>query len=161
MLHRPGSSLRSVARAALAASVVALPLVVSACQSTAPRDDATPPPTKMQGSRWALVALEAQPVDAEPQITLELGADGRVAGFAGVNRYSGEYRMNAGKAGGALAFSPLVSSKMAGPPEQQKLEDQYMSLLQATTGYRAEGGLMELLADGRPTLRFRQLGAGG
>lgn len=147
-------------RLLVAVSVVALFGFVAGCQSTSPRDDATPPPTKVQGSRWALVALEAKPIDPDLKITLELAADGSASGFSGVNRYNGQYRMNAGKNAGQLAFSPLASTKMAGPPERQEIEDAFLALLESTTGYRAEGGLMELLADGRPTLRFRQLGAG-
>lgn len=156
-------------------AAVMLPLLIptlllctGGCESggATPRPNSQPPPTKMLGSIWALVALGGEePLGDEP-LTLELGEDGRVGGFAGVNRYFGDYELEeptaagSGKpaAPGTVKFGELGATRMAGPPEMMEQERRYLDALRAVDRYRAEGGLLELSAGRGPLLRFRKIG---
>lgn len=119
-----------------------------------------PPPVKLEGSRWAVVALRGQYPQGDVQLVLELGPEGRVSGFAGVNRFNGSYTLKQQAEGrGTLSFGELATTRMAGPPELMQQEERFLAALKTVDGYRAEGGLMELEAGGAPVLRFRQLAA--
>lgn len=63
--------------------------------------------------------------------TLQLLDGGRVAGFAGVNRFNGGFTLGDG---GALLWSPgMAVTRMAGPPERMALESAFLKALPATT----------------------------
>jgi heat shock protein HslJ len=70
------------------------------------------------------------------------GAAARATGFAGVNRYAGEYLLD----GARLTFGPAVLTKMAGPPERMDLERRFTAALAATTRWRIRERQLELLA---------------
>ena len=83
----------------------------------------------LPSTTWTLTSLGGAPVEAPRPPTLEFGADGRVSGFAGVNRYSTSATIGPGA---DLAFSPAAATKMAGPPELMSLEDRFLEALGAT-----------------------------
>lgn len=133
-------------------------MMTSGCDATGARGPSGPPPVQLADSRWALVSLGGGVPETEQPITLELAADGRVSGFAGVNRYSGTCELRPGsRARGAVAFSELASTKMAGAEALMKQEAAFLELLRSSDAYVAEGGLLEFSAGGTPTVRFRQL----
>ncbi len=100
----------------------------------------------LTGPVWTLVALGEQPVataDRAPAPSLQFaGGASRATGFAGVNRYSGEFILD----GARLTFGPAVLTKMAGPPELMEIERRYTAALAATTRWRIRERHLELLS---------------
>lgn len=100
----------------------------------------------LAGPVWTLVVLGEQPVAVStgaPAPNLEFdGGTGRATGFAGVNRYMGEFMLD----GARLTFGPAALTKMAGPPERMELERRYTAALAATTRWRIRDGHLELLS---------------
>lgn len=100
----------------------------------------------LAGPEWTLVELGGRPVESAggapvPSLRFD-GAAARAAGYAGVNRYSGEYTLD----GARLTFGPAVLTKMAGPPERMELERRFTAALAATTRWRIRDRQLELLA---------------
>lgn len=83
--------------------------------------------------------------------TLLLGADGRASGFAGVNRYFGTYTLDSD---GAFLMKGMGSTKMAGPPEEMRGEQEFLEALQNSTSAKMESG--DLVLRGLRVLRFRR-----
>ncbi|MFN0068031.1 MAG: META domain-containing protein [Limisphaerales bacterium] len=68
---------------------------------------------------------------AEKLPVLQFLEGGRVAGFAGVNRFNGAFTL---RDGGVLEWSPGPAvTRMAGPPERMALESAFLKALPATT----------------------------
>lgn len=82
--------------------------------------------------------------------TMTFAPDGRVSGFAGVNRYSGKVAP-ADLAAGRLDLAQVISTKMAGPPEQMRLESAFLSALQRARTLRTSAGEL-ILSDGQTDL---------
>ena len=106
---------------------------------------------RIENVAWRIAEIDGRPVQA-PDAPLSLmlwTMDGRVAGFGGINRFSGPYELR----GRDLSFGPAIMTRMAGPPE---LMDQEMALaqaLEATAAWRPAGeGAIELLDDGGAVL---------
>jgi heat shock protein HslJ len=118
-----------------------LALLIGGCANPAGDSGLT-----LTGPVWTLVALGervVEPTDGAPALTLQFdGATSRAAGFAGVNRYSGEFMLD----GARLTFGPAVLTKMAGPPERMELERRFTAALAATTRWRIRERHLELLA---------------
>ena len=72
--------------------------------------------------------------------TLTLAADGTASGFAGVNRWSGTCTSN----GASLAFGPLISTRMGGPPERMELERKYLQSMATVTQWSIADGKLRL-----------------
>ena len=111
-----------------------------------------PPPAKLEGTYWKLVDLDGAPVVApdadgggEPHLLLDPN-NKRAVGSGGVNRFSGSYTSDNN---GALRFSPLAATKMAGPEPMMKQEDKFFAALSATTGYSLNDQTLELKGEGR------------
>jgi heat shock protein HslJ len=83
--------------------------------------------------------------------TLLLGPDGRASGFAGVNQYFGTYTLDSD---GAFLMKGMGSTKMAGPPEEMRGEQEFLEALQNTTSAKMESG--DLVLRGLRVLRFRR-----
>ncbi len=120
---------------------LALALLIGGCASPAGDSGLT-----LTGPVWSLVALGERPVDSAngaPVPTLQFdAATTRATGFAGVNRYSGDFMLD----GARLTFGPAVLTKMAGPPERMELERRFTAALAATTRWRIRERHLELLA---------------
>ena len=82
--------------------------------------------------------------------------DGRVAGDAGCNAYSGAYASTPDAASaadgptgptlrGALRVGPCATTMMACPPPQADVERGFLAALAATAGYVVDGGRLALL----------------
>lgn len=114
---------------------------------------------ELRGADGTTVAVTNEPP------TLRIGADGRAAGFAGVNRFGCEARIGNAKAPGAmpLAFGPVMATRMAGPPERMELERAYTAMLAsvreaevsrgAVLVLRSERGVCARFAAGAPSER--------
>ena len=117
---------------------------------------------RLVNREWLLknITVDSQSVimHVDATQTLVFGADGRVSGHAGVNRF-----------GGAYAFSPqgvlswpapgLVTTRMAGPPELMEKERAYLKgLSEATRAIVAKNGLQLQNEDGGTVLVFEQIG---
>lgn len=87
--------------------------------------------------------------------TLLLGADHRATGFAGVNRYSGGYTLNAQK--GRLTFDALAMTRMAGPADRMEQERAFGDLLSRVTRVRlGRHDELELLEKGDVIVRLER-----
>ena len=126
---------------------LALALLLPACSQTshdhavAPGSThaASPAPT-ITGSEWRCTRLGAVTPPADCVPTFMLGADGKASGFAGVNRWFGTCTAN----GASLAFGPLVSTRMAGPPARMELEQQYLRVMATVTQWSIADGTLRL-----------------
>jgi heat shock protein HslJ len=102
-------------------------------------DDATVLPV----GDWRLLSIDGEaPAEGLDPPTLLVQGDGRVAGFAGVNRYTG----GPGGPDGKL-FGPMPTTMMAGPPEAMELESRFTKAMGAATGFRVEGATLVLVSD--------------
>lgn len=138
-----------------------LPLLAACSSSTGSSNETTPPQGSGAGSPSVGAPIGAQPAGggdlngtswkltsgpfAEADlttagITLDF-ADGKGSGSSGVNRYNGSYTS---AADGSLSFGPLASTRMAGPDAAMKLEQAYLTALQQTFGYTADGDTLTL-----------------
>lgn len=109
--------------------------------------------------RWALTHLDGRtPLahDTQPTepLTLELSNDGRVAGFAGANRFFGSYESTPT---GDLRFAALGSTRMFrdDPPGLMAQEQRYFELLGEIDAYRLQDDKLFLLSDGKKRLVYR------
>jgi heat shock protein HslJ len=102
---------------------------------------------------WVLSQVGGEPVgDGVKPPTLTVMPDGSVAGFAGVNRYTGRL----GAAEGRL-FGPMPTTMMAGPPEAMALEARFTAAMTGATDYEVEGDTLTLAGEGEE-LVFRREG---
>lgn len=99
----------------------------------------------MTPGRWRAVSIAVEGGQAAPlpgtALTLELAADGGIAGFAGCNRYFG--RLDADGAPG-----PLGSTMMACPPEIMGQERSFLDLLQQVDRFQESDGRLLAIGDG-------------
>ncbi|MEO0653224.1 MAG: META domain-containing protein [Planctomycetota bacterium] len=131
-------------------------LILAAC-SSAPEvgsgESPVPADFPLLETIWVVEAVRAEPT-AEPRPALRFAVDGTLAGTAGLNQVSGEYRTNGSS---ALSIGPLATTRMAGPPEQMAAEAALCSALEEVEGFSLRKETLFLLASGQPILR---LGAG-
>ncbi len=97
-------------------------------------------PASLQGHRWICVGMDAKGADPREPLSLEFLPEGRVQGFAGVNRFGGSW--SAGE--GVLELGSLASTKMGGPPELMDLERRYLEALGKVRGFSLQSGLLRL-----------------
>ena len=95
--------------------------------------------TRITGMQWILQKMTVEGQDCpltgeKPYIKFE--PDGKVSGFGSINRYFGSVQMGGE---GNLKWSPLGSTKMAGPDELMKQEDMYLKALPLTEQMSVEG----------------------
>lgn len=82
---------------------------------------------KLAGTDWRLVRIGEKESAEGVTSSLSFKADGSVSGRAGVNRYSGAFKMENGK----LKTGPFITTRMAGKPEAMKQESAFMAALSA------------------------------
>lgn len=108
---------------ALALCAVLAPLAVSGSEPASPTAGA--PTSREQppvvGTPWRLEDLDRKGIIDRSRITLELGADGRLAGHAGCNRYFGTYTLE----GARLRIDERIgSTRMACVAESLMYQEQ-------------------------------------
>jgi putative lipoprotein len=134
-------------------------LLLEAVQTTAPqtRTTAAGPvaSAELKDTYWKLVELDGTPVTPSPQqrrearITLA-GEASRLSAFGGCNQLGGGYVQD----GNALRFTQMAGTMMACEQPLMGLEDRFLKVLGATTGYRIEGQQLILLGGDQPLARF-------
>jgi heat shock protein HslJ len=130
------------------------PPATSATPETAPN---AAPPGKAQAItdvEWALVELHGQApgtTAGNRPPTLQLATEAnRAAGFAGCNRFTGQYKLD----GPQLRFSQLAMTRMACTAGMD-VELQYAGALAATRSYRFADGTLELSDSTHVVARFQ------
>jgi heat shock protein HslJ len=140
--------------AALLISGFAL-LPLSGCQTTMNTPSATAN-QPLQNTYWKLLELTGQVPLVQPH-TREaflqlLPTDNRVEGSGGCNRMMGKFASS----GAGLTVGSVAMTKMACmTPGLMDQEQRFANALQATTGYRISGDMLELLGSGAVLARFQ------
>jgi heat shock protein HslJ len=119
----------------------------------------TPLSAPLAGSAWRLVDLPGWTAvgGAREAITMAFDAAGRVAGSAGVNRYSA----SAAAGPGWIRVAAGITTRMAGPPEAMQLESEFLARLQRAGTWHVDGDRLRLLdGAGGPLMTLRREPAG-
>jgi heat shock protein HslJ len=133
-------------------------MFLTACTpKNGPRAAAMPPAPAVAWSdlEGAPYTVESLTVDGrevglpgERRPTMAFGADHRVSGMAGVNRYSAEGELKT-ENGWAWKGAP-VATRMAGPPEAMAVEAAFLEAIQKVARIERRAGKLECSsADGR------------
>lgn len=94
---------------------------------------------KLEGSEWGFVG------DSGPQARfVSFAGEGRIFGFGGCNRFSGDYLQSDGK----LMIKPLASTRMACDDAQMKNEQAFFDLLGKVTAIHVEHTMLMMLDQG-------------
>jgi heat shock protein HslJ len=138
---------RQVSRYAALATMLAVLTALSACGASSEATDSS----ELDGA-WALESLggvsDLTPADPSVTSTLTL-EDGQVSGSGGVNTFRGTYES---PADGELSFSPLASTRMAGPDAAMAQEAAFLQALEATARFELDGDRLVLGNAGNDTL---------
>lgn len=83
-------------------------------------------------------------------------ADGRVSGNAGVNSYSGPYKLGASH---SFSAGPFVTTQMGGPEPAMRAESMVLTLLGQAKSYKLTHSMLTLLdRSGNGSLIFNRNG---
>ena len=104
--------------------------VLPACDSQ-PKS-AHQPIASLAGQTWTCITLNGAAITATRPPTITFDGAGRVNGFSGVNRFGGSVES---AEAGELHFGQMMSTKMAGPPEQMNLESSFLGALARADRY--------------------------
>ena len=105
------------------------------------------------GEVWQVVDSEGAGGADLPQMTLAFGSDGRIAGIAACNRYSGAFSLS----GEGLRLSQLSTTRMACAPALMDREQRFLAALGAVTGFAiGADGSLELKSGERVLMRARR-----
>lgn len=142
-----GSSafMRALACAALVAIV---PIALTACKSTVCYRPSDTTYANMITGKWSLVEVNREPLrSAWPNLpinpTLQIGSDGSLSGFAGVNRFSSKIDLAALEERRWKSGSISVT-KRAGPADLMELERQVLHSLRYSRAAILEDSMLEL-----------------
>lgn len=132
-------------------AAVAIAMLMHACSSepawVKQEKEAQRSPASLQGQRWVCVGLDAKGAEPREPLSLEFLPEGRLQGFAGINRFGGSW--TAGE--GVLEIGSLAATKMGGPEPLMDLERRYLDALSRTRGFSLQSGLLRL-KDGGGTI---------
>ncbi len=104
--------------------------VIAACDSTS--NSSIQPIASLAGQTWKCSTLDGTAITATRSPTITFDGAGRVNGFSGVNRFGGS--VESAKPGD-IHFGQMMSTKMAGPPEQMALENSFLDALARADRY--------------------------
>jgi putative lipoprotein len=103
----------------------------------------------LRGTRWRVEDLAGQGLAGTASIEIAFGADGVLSGSTGVNRFRGPYRLLDDR----LTIGPIMTTRMAGPPEGMAQERALLEILARECTVRIEGATL-LIDDGRSVTRL-------
>lgn len=137
------------------ALIVLVPLALAACANS---KNAGPNLAESIVGNWNLHCINRVPIELpegarKPGLTLT--ADGKASGLAGVNRISGSFDPST-LADGRISFGPMAMTKMAGPPELMKIEDDFTQALSKVTRARIENNQLVFASDSSDLMRFNR-----
>ncbi len=90
---------------------------------------------------------------AETQLTVNFAADGRLAGSAGCNEYTGTYETE----GSNITMGPFGTTRKLCPEPIMEQERQYLTALETVATYKIEGDTMEMrTADEATAVKFQR-----
>ena len=95
--------------------------------------------SQIVGVRWVLqkISIDGNEYDlADDRPYIEFNDNGRISGFTSINRCSGSMQLDDQ---GRARWSPLASTKMAGPPELMKQESVFLEALPRVQSFSIEG----------------------
>ena len=109
---------------------------------------------ELDGTEWRITHVgDTALVEGRPP-TVRFD-DGAIGGLATVNRYRGSYRLD----GDVLTVGPVMSTRMAGPPEAMEQEDRWLAALREPSTLRMDGDVLVMThADGAES-RLVRIGA--
>lgn len=123
--------------------VVAAVLAVPALAQTMP----------LAGSEWRPTEIDGAEIAEDTKIFIGFGADGRVQGSGGCNRFTGSYEVD----GDTISFGPLASTRMLCPDPIQQSEDRLFATLARATRFARDGSDLTLSDDAEtPLMRLVQ-----
>jgi heat shock protein HslJ len=101
----------------------------------------------LRSGEWVVEDIGGAGIVDRSRVTLRFGDDGRVAGTASCNRYSGAYELT----GEGLALGRMLTTKMACAPALMQQEQRFLGLLAQVRRFEimADGALMLIAGDGR------------
>lgn len=136
-------------------AAVLMALLLAGCAAggdTTPAATATGgalPADLLPGDEWVLMTSTAVPKAPQFGVTMQFD-EGKVSGKAPVNRYFGTVAVS----GQGLAFGPLATTQMAGPPAAMTAETEYMKALAQVTGWQLADEVLTLTGSDGPLLQF-------
>ncbi|MHD0316975.1 META domain-containing protein [Fusobacterium sp. THCT1E2] len=80
---------------------------------------------------------------AENNLTIGFDKDGRIFGFAGINRFFGKADINDGN----INIGALATTRMGGPRDKMIVEDQYLTFLKNVKTIKKDGNNLILTND--------------
>ena len=110
---------------------------------------------KISNRQWILKSISTDGgqgvMDLQANMTIVFGADGKVAGFGSVNRFSGAYSLTRD---GRLSWPGpgFVTTRKAGPPELMEKERAYLAALPKTDRAILHQHSLQLQDEGESTL---------
>jgi len=131
-------------RNAFAAVLCSLAFLVIGCKSepvwVKEEKEAQKSPASLQGHKWVCVGMDAKGAEPREPLSLEFLPEGRLQGFAGINRFGGSW--TAGE--GVLEIGSLAATKMGGPEGLMDLERRYIDALSKVKSFSLQSGLLRL-----------------
>lgn len=105
------------------------------------------PAALLQGAEWQVEDIGGAGIVERSRVTLRFNDDGRVAGTASCNRYSGAYELT----GEGLTLGRMLTTKMACAPALMQQEQRFLGLLAQVRRFEiaVDGALALIAADGR------------
>lgn len=138
---------RQASQFAALATMLAVMTALSGCGDSSATTDSA----ELDGA-WVLESLggvsDLTPADPGVTSTLTL-EDGQVSGSGGVNTFRGTYES---PADGELSFSPLATTRMAGPEAAMVQESAFLKALEETARFELDGDRLVLGNSANDTL---------
>jgi heat shock protein HslJ len=127
-------------------------VILSALWATACSESEAPQP--LEGVVWRLVEIsenaQSYPTGSKPVTITFDQSTGQVTGFSGVNQFRGSYTVD----GSIISFGPVISTRMAGPPELMKLESEILKFVSTDVGFEMTDGSLALSLGESEIARF-------
>jgi heat shock protein HslJ len=135
-------------RVVLACAFCVAVLIFTGCGGEATMD-----PASLEGVEWGLTDSSATSADLTAAGITATFDGTTVAGFSGVNQYSGPYTA---KDDGALEIGELAGTMMAGPENLMGAEQAYIALLRGCDGWAVDGDRLTLSTGGETSLVYEK-----
>jgi heat shock protein HslJ len=156
---RPGAA--GAGGRAFAAALLAAAAAVNGCagMTAAPTRPGGFPAPSLADTHWIVSSIDGRAPPAGASLTAAFGADGRISGDSGCNRYSGPYSQQ----GDVVRIGELVLTRRAClDPERTRLEQRLMDVLRNVSASRRDRGRLILSgASGRLVLAAAPPGDSG